>query len=41
MEQIMEERGNKAMGFTSGIGDPDITAAGLSETTKGTKATPQ
>lgn len=32
MEKIMEERGEKATGCTSGVGDPDIAAVGSSET---------
>lgn len=34
MEQITEERGEKATGYTSGIGDPDVAAVGSSETPK-------
>lgn len=34
MEQIMEERGEKATGCTSGAGDPNIAAVGSSETPK-------
>lgn len=34
MEQITEDRGEKATGCTSGIGDPCIAAVGSSETPK-------
>jgi len=34
MEQIMEERGEKATGCTSRTGDPDIAAVASSETPK-------